>query len=247
MHSALPERDDSSDRRRLPCSPARSPDSRHDRRRARPHRHRWKSGWRATPPRSPPRRKCATASSTTSSAPGSSCLHAHRSGATPTVSTRSATICWCSTRRLPGPDHRRIVGTYRLLRQEIAAAAGGFYSEDEFELTDAVARHPGQRFLELGRSCVLPEYRSKRTIEVAVAGHLGLYQPLRHRRDDRLRLVPRHRAGGACRGAVLSRAITAAPSPDWDVRAVAGPLLLDGPDAGRGGQRQVGDRRACRR
>lgn len=71
---------------------------------------------------------------------------------------------------LSGPEHRRIVGTYRLLRQETAAAAGGFYSEAEFELTNLIARHPGQRFLELGRSCVLPEYRSKRTIEALWQG-----------------------------------------------------------------------------
>ena len=71
---------------------------------------------------------------------------------------------------LPGPDETRIVGTYRLLRQEKAAAAGGFYSEDEFELKKLIARHPGQRFLELGRSCVLKEYRSKRTIEVLWQG-----------------------------------------------------------------------------
>jgi putative hemolysin len=71
---------------------------------------------------------------------------------------------------LAGPEHRRIVGTYRLLRQETATAAGGFYSEGEFELTRLVARHPGQRFLELGRSCVLPQYRSKRTIEALWQG-----------------------------------------------------------------------------
>lgn len=71
---------------------------------------------------------------------------------------------------LPGPDHRRIVGTYRLLRQETAVSAGGFYSEDEFELRRLIAKHPGQRFLELGRSCVLPEYRSKRTIEALWQG-----------------------------------------------------------------------------
>jgi putative hemolysin len=71
---------------------------------------------------------------------------------------------------LSGPQHRRIVGTYRLLRQEMAAAAGGFYSQDEFELPQLVARHPDLRFLELGRSCVLPEYRSKRTIEVLWQG-----------------------------------------------------------------------------
>ncbi len=81
---------------------------------------------------------------------------------------------------LPGPDHRRIVGTYRLMRQENAALAGGFYSSDEFELETLVARHPGLRFLELGRSCVLPQYRSKRTIEVlwqgiwAYVNHYGI-------------------------------------------------------------------------
>lgn len=71
---------------------------------------------------------------------------------------------------LPGPDEKRIVGTYRLLRQEAALSAGGFYSEAEFDLRGLVARHPGQRFLELGRSCVLPGYRSKRTIEVLWQG-----------------------------------------------------------------------------
>lgn len=66
---------------------------------------------------------------------------------------------------LPGPDHCRVVGTYRLLRQESAAAAGGFYSTAEFELDRLIARNPGLRFMELGRSCVLQPYRSKRTIE----------------------------------------------------------------------------------
>lgn len=71
---------------------------------------------------------------------------------------------------LAGPAHSRIVGTYRLLRQERAQSAGGFYSEDEFDLKALIARHPGKRFLELGRSCVLPAYRSKRTIEVLWQG-----------------------------------------------------------------------------
>lgn len=64
----------------------------------------------------------------------------------------------------------RIVGTYRLLRQERAAEAGGFYSSDEFEIEALAARHPHLRFLELGRSCVLPEYRSRRTIELLWQG-----------------------------------------------------------------------------
>ncbi|MBN9070554.1 MAG: GNAT family N-acetyltransferase [Rhizobiales bacterium] len=81
---------------------------------------------------------------------------------------------------LPGPVERQIVGTYRLLRQDVALANGGFYSEEEFELGQLVARHPGLTFLELGRSCVLPAYRGKRTIEVlwqgcwAYVNHYGI-------------------------------------------------------------------------
>lgn len=71
---------------------------------------------------------------------------------------------------ISGPEHTRIVGTYRLLRQEMAHATGGFYSSDEFELEALVSRHPHLKFLELGRSCVLPHYRSKRTIELLWQG-----------------------------------------------------------------------------
>ncbi len=121
---------------------------------------------------------------------------------------------------LPGPEHRRIVGTYRLLRQESADAAGGFYSDDEFDLTRLIARHPGRRFLELGRSCVLPEYRSKRTIEALWQGiwaYINYYEidvmtgcasfqgtvPAAH--AEALTYLAHH-----CR-----------TSPLWDVRAVA--------------------------
>lgn len=71
---------------------------------------------------------------------------------------------------LPGPDHKRVVGTYRLLPQERAREAGGFYSEAEFELATLIMRHPGRRFLELGRSCVMPEYRIRRTVELLWQG-----------------------------------------------------------------------------
>lgn len=71
---------------------------------------------------------------------------------------------------LPGSAGQQIVGTYRLLRQESAIAAGGFYSDEEFQLESLISRHPDKRFLELGRSCVLPNYRSKRTIELLWQG-----------------------------------------------------------------------------
>jgi putative hemolysin len=59
-----------------------------------------------------------------------------------------------------------IIGTYRLLRQDIAERTGGFYSAGEFDVGALVARHHDLKFLELGRSCVLPPYRNKRTVEL---------------------------------------------------------------------------------
>lgn len=65
-----------------------------------------------------------------------------------------------------GPGGRpAIVGTYRLLRQDVAERAGGFYSAGEYDLAPLLERSRG-RFLELGRSCVLPPYRTRRTIEL---------------------------------------------------------------------------------
>ena len=52
----------------------------------------------------------------------------------------------------------KVVGTYRLLRQEKAEKSFGFYSENEFDLT-RIKMLRGQA-LELGRSCVAKEYRS---------------------------------------------------------------------------------------
>lgn len=59
-----------------------------------------------------------------------------------------------------------VVGTYRLLRQDVAEKHGGFYSAREFDISGLLQRYAGLRFLELGRSCVLPAYRSKRAIEL---------------------------------------------------------------------------------
>jgi putative hemolysin len=59
-----------------------------------------------------------------------------------------------------------VVGTYRLLGQEAADRHGGFYTESEFDIGRIVDQHSQLRFLELGRSCVLPPYRNKRTVEL---------------------------------------------------------------------------------
>ncbi len=50
-----------------------------------------------------------------------------------------------------------VVGVYRVLRDDQAARAGQFYSEDEYDLR--VLKSSGRRLLELGRSCLEAEYR----------------------------------------------------------------------------------------
>ncbi|HUO88670.1 MAG TPA: GNAT family N-acyltransferase [Rhizomicrobium sp.] len=56
-----------------------------------------------------------------------------------------------------------VVGTYRLTRDVDAARAGGFYTSGEFDLSKMLAAHKGEKLLELGRSCVLKEYRNRTT------------------------------------------------------------------------------------
>ncbi len=63
-----------------------------------------------------------------------------------------------------------IIGSYRLLSQQKAVNCDGFYSAKLFEIDSLLARHPDKNFLEFGRSCVLPDYRNKRTIELLWQG-----------------------------------------------------------------------------
>lgn len=72
---------------------------------------------------------------------------------------------------IEGDPEDQIVGTYRLLRQDVAARTGGFYSASEFSVGTLLERHPDKKFMELGRSCVLPEYRTKRTVELLWQGN----------------------------------------------------------------------------
>ena len=61
----------------------------------------------------------------------------------------------------------RVVGTYRVLRQDMAKWTGGFYTQGEYDIAPLIAaRSPKYKFMELGRSCVLKPYRNKRTVEL---------------------------------------------------------------------------------
>ena len=82
---------------------------------------------------------------------------------------------------ISGTFRPKVVGTYRLLRQEIADRHGGFYTASEFDIGPMIARHPGLRFLELGRSCVEKAYRDKRTVELLWHGIWAYVR--RHRID----------------------------------------------------------------
>lgn len=62
----------------------------------------------------------------------------------------------------------RVVGSYRLLTDAQAVRAGGYYAETEFDLTRILAT-PG-RFMEVGRSCVHPDYRTGAVIALLWAG-----------------------------------------------------------------------------
>ncbi len=61
----------------------------------------------------------------------------------------------------------KVVGTYRLLRQEQAERSLGFYTQAEYDIAPLIkAKSPNYKFMELGRSCVLKPYRNKRTLEL---------------------------------------------------------------------------------
>jgi len=73
--------------------------------------------------------------------------------------------------RRPWRRRPRVVGTYRILRQDVAELHDGFYTQGEYDvapLLDALGSNC--RFMELGRSCVLKSYRNRRTLELLWQG-----------------------------------------------------------------------------
>lgn len=71
-------------------------------------------------------------------------------------------------------DHARgngddaVVGTYRLIRADAAKRAGGFYTAQEYDITPILGF--AGNLLELGRSCVHPDYRNRPTMQLLWRG-----------------------------------------------------------------------------
>jgi putative hemolysin len=68
----------------------------------------------------------------------------------------------------------RVVGCTRILTDDSARQAGRFYSEGEFDLGPVLAL-PGRR-IEIGRTCIAPEYRQGSGIGVLWSGLAGFIQ-----------------------------------------------------------------------
>lgn len=120
-----------------------------------------------------------------------------------------------------GKRKPKIVGCYRLLRQDVAMRHGGFYSAGEFDVGPLVARHPGKRFLEMGRSCVAAAYRTRHTLDLLWRG-IALY--IEHYRIDVLFGCASFPGTDlALHAAALKFLAEQRPASDeWRVRAVPG-------------------------
>lgn len=74
---------------------------------------------------------------------------------------------WCEHLLVRNDQSGEVVGTYRILAPEQASRVG-YYSENEFDLTRL--QHLRPQMVEIGRSCVHPDYRNGATITLLWAG-----------------------------------------------------------------------------
>lgn len=115
----------------------------------------------------------------------------------------------------------KTIGTYRLMRSDMAARGSGFYTASEFDVADLLSRHADRRFLELGRSCVHPAYRSKRVIGLLWRG-IGIYAA-HHGSDVLIGCASLLGVDVQAHAASLSFAFHyAAADPDWRVSPLPG-------------------------
>jgi putative hemolysin len=111
-----------------------------------------------------------------------------------------------------------LIGTYRLLRQEVADAHGGFYTQGEFDIAPLIRQHPGLRFLELGRSCVLRPFRTKPVVELLWQGIWNYVRA--HDMHVMLGCASLEGTDPAAHVMALSFLAQSAAPPEWRVRAL---------------------------
>jgi putative hemolysin len=111
-----------------------------------------------------------------------------------------------------------LIGTYRLLRQEVAEANGGFYTEGEFDIAPLIMAHPEHRFLELGRSCVLRPFRTKPVVELLWQGIWNYVRA--HDMHVMLGCASLEGIDPEAHALALSFLAQASPPPEWNVRAL---------------------------
>jgi putative hemolysin len=75
---------------------------------------------------------------------------------------------YCDHLLVRDTDTNEVVGTYRILSPDQAIKAGGYYSEGEFDLSRL--DHLRGSMVEVGRSCVHPDYRGGGVITLLWAG-----------------------------------------------------------------------------
>ena len=122
---------------------------------------------------------------------------------------------------IEGDSADQIVATYRLLRQDVAMRHSGFYSASEFDIAPLIARNPTKKFMELGRSCVLAPYRTKRTVELLWQGNWAY--ALKHGLDVMFGCASFHGRYAELHALPLSFLHhNALASDNWAVRANAG-------------------------
>jgi len=75
---------------------------------------------------------------------------------------------YCEHLLVRNDDTGEVVGTYRILPPHQARKMGTYYSDTEFDLTRF--QHIRAQIVEVGRSCVHPDYRTGATIALLWAG-----------------------------------------------------------------------------
>lgn len=115
-------------------------------------------------------------------------------------------------------DRGSVIGTYRMLTAEAARRAGGYYSQREFDLS-GIVRHD-RRLLEIGRSCVLPAYRTGATIALLWSGLAEYLLASRHDALIGCASIPLGADGVGGSGAQLALALSRTHAARDELRAI---------------------------